>query len=153
MLPTLCNTAPEYIGCLWSLVFQPQILRYQWERKEGWEVQHTDHTPKKKVLVDNLTVCAKVITHIKKHPVGDSGSNLVYLELGFGLLQTASNQTCSTTHGHLCKSILGLNESIGGGNHSWHLHLAWVWSDGRMKIHNRQSCSKQNWFNWSGPAN
>lgn len=81
--------------------------------------------------------------------MGVSGSNVVYLEFGFGFLLTASNQMCSTMHGPLCKCIPGLNQ---GRNSSRHSDLAWECSDGRMKLHKQQSYSKQNWSNCSGPA-
>lgn len=119
----------------WSLAFQPQMLRYQWEREER-EVQHSDHTPKTYVFVDNHIVCVKVITHMEKHLVGNSGRKLVYQQLNLGFLQTVSNQNCKTTYGHLCKSTPGLNEDIRGENNFWHLHLTRVCSGGRMKIHN-----------------
>lgn len=152
MLPTLCNTAHEYIRChggLWSSSHRFWGTSERGKRGEKFNIQT--------ILLKkyDLAICTKVITHIKKHPVGDSGSNLFYLELGFGFLQTVSNETCSTTRGHLCKSIPWLNEGIGGGDSSWHLHLAKVSLDGRVRILHSvlQSYSKQNWFSCRGPAN
>lgn len=123
----------------------------QWEGKKNSGKFDMQMILLKNVFVHNHTVCAEVITHVKEHPVGNSGSKVIYLELGFGFLQKVSNQMCSAMYGPLYESIPGLNEGSGGGNGSWHLCLARVCSDGRMKLHKQQSYSRQNWSNCSGP--
>lgn len=39
-------------------------------KREEWEVQHSDHTSKIDVFVDNLTVCAKLINSHGKTSCG-----------------------------------------------------------------------------------
>lgn len=117
MLPTLCNTANEYLKCLgglWS--FSHRFWGTTEKGKKGEMLNMQTILLKKTLSADNLTVCAKVITLIKKHPVSDSRSNLVYLDLGSGFLQTVSNQMCSMTHWHLCKIMVRLKWDIEGRN-------------------------------------
>lgn len=100
----------------WSLALQPQILRYQWEKEES-EVQHSDHTPKTDVFVDN--------------PTGKNTLWVILVETWFtrswiwDFCRQGAISLARPHSGHrlLCKSTPGLYKDIRGGNSFWNLHL------------------------------